>query len=171
VSPPAAPGRQRLVSVIGAGRPTPEVYDQALAAGRLLARAGFGVVTGGLGGVMEAACRGAVEEGGLTVGILPTPEAAQANPWCRVVIPSGLGQARNVLVVLAGEGALAVGGGPGTLSELGHALKAGRPVEGLLSWELPGLSRHERAETAVAALLQRLESAATDPGPACGGKP
>jgi uncharacterized protein (TIGR00725 family) len=156
VNAPAAPGRQRLVSVIGAGRPAPALYEQARQAGRLLARAGFGVVTGGLSGVMEAACRGAAEEGALTVGILPMAEAAQANPWCRVVIPSGLGQARNVLVILAGEGALAVGGGPGTLSEIGHALKAGRPVEGLLSWELPGLSRHQRADEAVAALLKRI---------------
>ncbi len=148
--------RRRLVSVIGSGSPSPELYAQAREAGRLLALAGFGVVTGGLGGVMEAACRGACDEGGFTMGILPVVDRRHANPWCQVVLPTGMGQARNVLVVLAGEGALAVGGGPGTLSEIGHALKAGRPVVGLMSWELPGLIRHAEAVAAVAELLELL---------------
>ncbi len=129
----------RLISVIGAGQAGPEVLEQAREVGRLLARAGWGVVTGGLGGVMAAAMQGAASAGGLTLGILPGADPAAANPWCRVVIPSGLGQARNVLVVQSGQAAIAISGGAGTLSEIGHALKLGRTVAGLNSWRLPGL--------------------------------
>lgn len=146
----------RLISVIGAGSPTPDARDQARQAGRLLAQRGFGVVTGGLGGVMEAACQGAFEAGGLTVGILPGSRRDQANPYCQVVIPSGMGQARNVMVVMAGEGALAVSGGAGTLSEIGHALKMGKPIVGLGTWPVPGLAEADDAAEAVELLLDRL---------------
>lgn len=146
----------RLISVIGAGSPTPAARDQARQAGRLLAQRGFGVVTGGLGGVMEAACQGAFEAGGLTVGILPGSRRGQANPYCQVVIPSGMGQARNVMVVMAGEGALAISGGPGTLSEIGHALKMRKPVVGLGTWPVPGLPEADDAAEAVELLLDRL---------------
>ncbi len=156
--PPDQPQRQPLIAVIGAGTAPPEVLEQARLAGGLLARAGYGVVTGGLGGVMEAACRGAYEAGGLSVGILPGNQARAANPWCRVVIPSGLGQARNVLVVQSGEGVLAISGGAGTLSELGHAMKLGKPLVGLMTWDLPGLEQAADAAQAVAMLLGRLPS-------------
>ena len=121
-----------------------------------MARRGFGVVCGGLGGVMQAACKGAAAEGGFTLGILPGADADAANPFCRVVIPTGLGQARNVLVVQAGLGALAVSGGAGTLSEIGHALKLGRPVVGLGSWEIPGVLKAEDPREAVDLLLSLL---------------
>jgi hypothetical protein len=104
--------------------------------GRLLAEAGAVVVCGGLGGVMEAACRGAAGAGGLTVGILPGDDRAQANAWVRVVIPTGLGELRNGLVVRAAESLIALGGEYGTLSEVALALKLGRPVVGLHTWEL-----------------------------------
>ncbi len=146
----------RLISIIGAGSPTPEARQQAREAGRLLAQRGFGVVSGGLGGVMEAACQGARECGGLTVGILPGSDRDEANPFCQVVVPTGLGQARNVLVVMAGEGALAISGGPGTLSEIGHALKMRRPVVGLGTWSVPGLPEADTPEEAVELLLDRL---------------
>lgn len=145
--------RRRLVSVIGAGTAGEPVLAWAEDVGRLLARRGFGVVCGGLGGVMEAACKGASSEGGLTVGILPGADAEAANPFCRVVIPSGLGQARNVLVVQAGLGAIAVSGGAGTLSEIGHALKIGRPVVGLGSWEIKGVLKAGDPREAVELLL------------------
>ncbi len=144
----------RLVSVIGAGSPTPGQYETAVAVGRAAARAGLGVVTGGLGGVMEAACRGCSEEGGTTVGIIPGTDPAQANPYCTIVIPTGMGQARNVLVVLTGIGAVAIGGGPGTLSEIGHALKAGKVVVGIDTWDVKGLVRAQEPEEAVARLIE-----------------
>lgn len=156
-------GAVRLVSVIGAGMASPEQYQRARDVGRLLAKRGFGVACGGLGGVMEAACRGAAESGGVAVAILPGTDRAAANRHATIVIPTGLGQARNALVVAAGEGAIAIGGGPGTLSEIGLALKAGKPVVGLDSWDIPGLAEAESARDAVDCLLDRL-----GPGPAPG---
>ncbi|KMY68202.1 hypothetical protein AAU61_00275 [Desulfocarbo indianensis] len=147
---------RKLISVIGAGSPDAQARQWAQEVGGLVARRGFGLVCGGLGGVMEAACRGCAEAGGLTVGILPGVDAAQANPWVQVVIPTGLGQARNVLVVMAGCGAIAVAGGPGTLSEIGHAIKMGRPVVGLGTWALPGLAEADTPEEAVELLFDRL---------------
>ncbi len=147
---------QPLISVIGAGTPDPRARDWARQVGRLVAERGFGVVCGGLGGVMEAACEGCRQAGGLTVGILPGSDPAAANPWVQVAIPTGLGQARNVLVVMAGQGAVAVSGGPGTLSEIGHAMKMGRPVVGLGTWSLPGLAEAESPAEAVELLLDRL---------------
>lgn len=146
----------RLISVIGAGQAPPVVLEQSQEVGRLLAQAGWGLVCGGLGGVMEAAAQGAAQAGGLTVGILPGTDPRAANPWCRVVLPSGLGQARNVLVVLAGQGAIAISGGAGTLSEIGHAQKSGRPVVGLGSWRLPGLRQATDPAQAVRCLLELL---------------
>jgi len=126
--------RARLISVIGAGACGPEVAARARELGRLLAGAGYGVVCGGLGGVMEAVCAGAFEAGGLTVGILPGPDAAAATPYVQVVIPTDLGHARNVLVVRAGLAAIAVAGGYGTLWGMALALKMGKPVISIDSW-------------------------------------
>jgi uncharacterized protein (TIGR00725 family) len=97
------------------------------------------VVCGGLGGVMEAACRGAKEAGGQTVGILPGSDRAAANEFVDVAIPTGLGEARNALVVRAADALIAVGGGYGTLSEIALALKAGKRVVGVDSWEIDGV--------------------------------
>ena len=148
--------RERLVSVIGAGTAEESSLDLARQVGGLLARRGGGVVCGGLGGVMEAACQGALAEGGLTVGILPGADPKAANPYCRLVIPSGLGQARNVLVVQAGLGAIAISGGAGTLSEIGHALKLGKPVVGLETWDIKGVLPARDPQEAVELLLMRL---------------
>lgn len=151
-----SPLHEPLVSVIGAGAPTPAQYAHAQEVGRLLAQAGYGVVTGGMGGVMEAACRGCAEAGGMSVGVIPGLERGAANAWCRVVVATGIGQARNVLVVASGLGAVAVGGGGGTLSEMGHALKMGRPVVSLGSWAIPGVGQADTPAQAVEALLARL---------------
>ena len=94
------------------------------------------LVCGGLGGVMEAACRGARSRGGETVGLLPGEDREAANGWVRLAIPTGLGEGRNLLVVRAADGVVAVGGGWGTPSEIALALRAGRPVVGLGTWEL-----------------------------------
>lgn len=149
-------GALRLVSVIGAGRATAEEYENARTVGRMLARRGFGIVCGGLGGVMEAACRGADDENGVAVAILPGTDKAEANAYAHVVIPSGMGQARNALVIAAGEGAIAVGGGAGTLSEIGLALKSLKPVVSLGSWDVAGLAEAASPEEAVDCLLDRL---------------
>jgi uncharacterized protein (TIGR00725 family) len=121
--------------------------------GRELAARGAVVVCGGLGGVMEAACRGAKEAGGRTVGILPGTDRAAANAFVDVAIASGLGEARNALVVRAADALIAVGGGYGTLSEIALALKAGKRVVGLDSWDIEGVVAVADPQAAVAAVL------------------
>lgn len=135
-----------LVAVVGPGRTADaELLTAAAAIGAALARRGVGVVCGGLGGVMEAACRGAKGEGGVTVGLLPGTDRRAANPYVDVALPSGMGEARNTLVVRAAVAVIAVGGEYGTLSEIAFALKVGVPVVGLSTW---GLSRQGRAHDA-----------------------
>lgn len=125
-----------LVAVVGPGDASDELMTVAEEVGVQLARAGVGVVCGGLGGVMEAACRGAKSQGGLTVGLLPGADPAAANPFVDVAVPTGFGEARNALVVRAAIAVIAVGGGYGTLSEIAFALKMGIPVVGIGTWQL-----------------------------------
>ena len=119
------------VSVIGGSSIDDETRAQAREVGRLLGERGHTVVCGGRGGVMEAACRGARERDAETIGILPGERRSVANDWVTTPIATGLGNARNLLVVLNGDAVIAVDGAAGTLSELGHALDFGRPVAGL----------------------------------------
>jgi uncharacterized protein (TIGR00725 family) len=116
------------VSVVGPGRATAVQTEAAGALGRGLARLGAAVVTGGLGGVMAAASRGAAEAGGLVVALLPGAAREEANPWATVVVPTGLGEGRNALVVRTSDVVVAVGGSWGTLSEVALAARAGVPV-------------------------------------------
>ena len=123
-------------------------------AGEMLGRRGITLITGGRGGVMEAASRGAAGAGGLTVGIVPGSQTAAANEWCDVVIPTGLGHARNVLTALAGDFIVAVGGGAGTLSELCFAWIHGRPIyvlQGSGGWSdrLAGGALDHRASSVI----------------------
>jgi uncharacterized protein (TIGR00725 family) len=129
---------QPYVAVVGAGEASADEIAAAEEVGRLLAERGAVLVCGGLGGVMEAACRGAKKGGGSTVGILPGRDRAAANRYVDVAIATGLGEARNALVVRAADVLIAVGGGYGTLSEIALALKGGTPVVGIGSWELAG---------------------------------
>jgi hypothetical protein len=124
------------VAVVGPGEASVEERAMAEEVGRGLAGRGAVVLCGGLGGVMEAACRGAREGGGTTIGILPGLDRGAANDFVDVALPTGLGEARNALVVRAADVLVAVGGGYGTLSEIALALKAGKPVIGLATWEL-----------------------------------
>src|SRR5262245_12456532 len=126
----------KMVAVVGSAECEAQTAGLAEEIGRLLAQQGFAVVCGGLGGVMAAACRGAKAVGGLTIGILPGTDPAAANAWVEVPIASGLGEARNILVVRAAECVIAVGGEYGTLSEIAFALKIGKPVIGLKTWQL-----------------------------------
>lgn len=105
---------------------------------------------------MEAACRGAKEAGGMTVGILPGTDRADANPYVDVAIPTGLGEARNALVVRAADAVIAIGIGYGTLSEIALALKAGKRVVGLGTWEVEGVEAADSPEAAVATVLRDL---------------
>jgi uncharacterized protein (TIGR00725 family) len=136
------------ISVIGAGQASDDEMAAAEEIGRRLAEAGAVLVCGGLGGVMEAACRGAKGCGGMTVGILPGMRREDGNPYLDVAIPTGLGEMRNALVVRASDGLVAVGGEFGTLSEIALALKAGKPVVALGGWELA------RAGEAVDAIVR-----------------
>ena len=142
------------VAVIGPGDATGDQVQAGEAVGRGLAEGGAILVCGGLGGVMAAACRGAAEAGGVTVGILPGTDRAAANQWVSVAVPTGLGELRNGLVVRAADAVIAVGGGYGTLSEVALALKTGVPVVGVGTWEIPGIETVEGPEAAVRRALE-----------------
>jgi uncharacterized protein (TIGR00725 family) len=142
------------VAVVGAGGDVAgSVLADAEAVGAELARRGAVVVCGGLGGVMAAACRGARAEGGVTLGILPGVDRADANEWVSVAVATGLGELRNGLVVRSADAVVAIAGEYGTLSEIALALKAGRRVVGLRSWEIPGVLPARDAAAAVALAL------------------
>jgi len=137
------------VSVIGGGSVDEATAELAAAVGRRLAGRGHAVVCGGLGGVMAAACRGARERGGETIGILPGEDPGAANPHVATPIATGLGHARNALVVMNGAAAIAVDGGPGTLSEIGLARAFDRPIAGLETHDVPGVEPVDSAGAAV----------------------
>ena len=145
------------MAVVGAGRATAEQEAVAEEIGRELARAGALVVCGGLGGVMEAACRGAKAGGGATLGILPGLDRTQANPFVDVPVPTGLGEARNALVVRAADALVAVGGEYGTLSEVALALKTGKRVVSLGSWDIDGVVPADSPAEAARVALQGAE--------------
>lgn len=147
------------IGVVGAGEGTASAEDEAaaFAVGRALADGGAVVVCGGLGGVMAAACRGAKQAGGTTIGILPGDARDDANEWVDVAIATGLGEARNVLVVRASDALVAVGGGYGTLSEIGFALKTGRPVVGVGTWPVDGVAIEGDPSRAAARALTLAE--------------
>jgi uncharacterized protein (TIGR00725 family) len=139
------------VAVIGSGR---EHEQRAEEVGRLLAERGCTVVTGGLGGVMAAASRGAKSAGGTTIGILPGERRADANEWIDHVVVTGIGHARNLAVAASGDAVIAVGGSWGTLAEISFASRLGRPVIVLEpGWELEGVERAASPAQAVEAAV------------------
>ena len=149
---------QPIVAVCGSGR-----YDAALdmlaeAVGRSIAASGAVLICGGLGGVMAAACRGAHAAGGVTIGVLPGGNKREANPHVLIPIATGMGQARNVIIVQTADVVIAVGGEYGTLSEIALARKLGRPVIGLQTWALGDehIIVANSPEEAVALALQQL---------------
>jgi uncharacterized protein (TIGR00725 family) len=134
------------VAVSGGGAdPGPEALEAAREVGRRLAEAGATLVCGGLGGVMEAAARGAAQAGGEVIGILPGTDPADANEHCTRVVATGTGHARNLAVVASADAVIAIAGEWGTLSEIAFARRLGRPVVTLGSWELKGAGAMERA--------------------------
>jgi hypothetical protein len=125
-----------LIAVVGGGQCSAEEEKLAEAVGRGLARRGVILICGGLGGVMEAACKGAKSERGTTIGILPGEDRSAANPYVDIPIVTGIGYARNLIVVKSAQAVIAIDGSYGTLSEIAHALQSGIPVIGLNTWSL-----------------------------------
>ncbi|MBO8127679.1 MAG: TIGR00725 family protein [Peptococcaceae bacterium] len=124
------------IGVIGAAECSEEIARVAYEVGRGIAARGAVLICGGRGGVMEAAARGAREAGGVVIGILPGRDRSEGNPYLSFSIATGLGEARNAVIARACDALIAVSGGYGTLSEIGLALKMGKPVVGLHTWRL-----------------------------------
>ena len=125
-----------LIAVIGSGECSLEEAKVAEAVGREIARRGAILICGGLGGVMEAACKGAASEGGITIGVLPGDNPHTANPYVKIPIVTGMGYARNVIIAKSAQVVIAIGGKYGTLSEIAFALQGGIPVVGVNTWSL-----------------------------------
>lgn len=156
-----------IIAVIGGSTCSVDEAQIAEAVGRELARRGATLVCGGLGGIMEAACRGAKSAGGLTIGILPGDDRRSANPYVDVPIVTGMGHARNAIVVKTAQAVIAIDGSYGTLSEIALALQNGIRVIGLDTWNLslhgqpdssiiPAQSAVDAVEKAIAA-AEKLE--------------
>jgi hypothetical protein len=163
--------KPEYISVVGGGRCGAAEYSLAEEVGRLVAQRGATLVCGGLAGVMEAAARGAREAGGATIGILPGHDRALGNPYLDHVITTGIGHARNLAVVSSGDAVIAIGGGYGTLSEIGLAAKIGRPVVILAGWRLQNDQGTEGvwyASSAPEAMALVDEALASDPDPLAG---
>jgi uncharacterized protein (TIGR00725 family) len=125
---PVLKGTATLIGVLGASRAEPALYAAAAALGKSIAARGWWLVSGGLGGVMEASCRGAREAGGHTVGILPGLDRRDANPWVELAIATGLAEARNTIITRSAHACVALPGSYGTLSEIAFCLKFGTPL-------------------------------------------
>jgi uncharacterized protein (TIGR00725 family) len=156
----------KIVGVIGSSKAEPELLKLAEEVGAEIARNRAAVVCGGLSGVMEAVCRGARKEGGLTIGIIPSDERSDANPFVQIPIVTGMGMGRNVMLVKTADVLIAVGGEFGTLSEIAHALNLGKKVIGLRTWKLekahtksiPNLVEVDTAKKAVALALEEISA-------------
>ncbi|MDD3818824.1 MAG: TIGR00725 family protein [Actinomycetota bacterium] len=154
------------ISVIGGSDIDNEIYNLAYDVGREIAKSGAVLICGGLAGTMEAACKGAKKEGGLTIGILPTINENDANRYVDIKIPAGIGYARNMIVVLSSHAVIAVDGSSGTLSEIAYALTFKKPVIGLKTWELrpchgnmlPDIIRVRTAKEAVNLALEEAKT-------------
>jgi len=146
--------RARILAVIGAGHCDAATAERAREVGRRLAERGCVLLTGGLGGVMEAASRGAAEAGGLVLAVLPGADPSTANPHVALAVASGMGDARNAILANTAEAFVAIAGEHGTLSEIAFALKRGKRVVSLGSWEVDPAVRVARSpEEAVSLAL------------------
>jgi uncharacterized protein (TIGR00725 family) len=153
-----ATGSRKQIGVIGAGACSEEAESLAENVGREIARKGAVLLCGGLGGVMEAASRGAKKEGGTTLGVLPGIRREDANPWIDVAILSGMGHARNALIAQSSDVLIAVGGEYGTLSEIALGMKMGKPVVVLESkWKIEGTQQVKNPKEAVETAFRLIE--------------
>lgn len=147
-----------FIGVIGAGSCSKKIYDLAVEVGREVAKSDGVLVCGGLGGVMEGAARGAKENGGITIGILPTSKRSDANPYIDYPIPTGLGEARNILVVKSSDVVISLPGKYGTLSEMAFCLKLRKPLVNLSDWDLaPEIIKAKNPQEAVKLALSMVE--------------
>lgn len=166
MSQPQGDQKCRFIAVIGGSQCSSEAAKLAEEVGRELVRRGIILICGGLGGVMEAACKGVDSEGGIAVGILPGSDRYAANPHVSIPIVTNMGYARNVIVVKSAQAVIAIDGSYGTLSEIAHALQSRIPVIGLNTWSLslngqiddsiiPAQNAREAVEKAIAAVKER----------------
>lgn len=146
-----------IIAVIGGSEAPEAVLAQAEVVGRELAKRGCILICGGHRGVMEAACRGASEAGGLTIGVMPEDDRSQANPYIRIPIVTGIGLARNRTIVLSADAVIAIDGGYGTLSEIAYALQAGKPVVGLGTWSFSSNGAEDEAIKRAGDPMQAVE--------------
>ena len=158
-----------IIAVIGGSSATKEEMARAAAIGKGLAESGAILVCGGRGGIMEAACRGARQGGGIAVGILPGTSKDEANPYVNIPIVTGMGEARNIIIARSAQVVIAIGGSYGTLSEIAYALRFGTPVIGLGTWHmdreahpLPPIHRVDSPEKAVSLALELINQDAPD---------
>jgi uncharacterized protein (TIGR00725 family) len=149
---------KKIIAVIGGRKTEKALLSEAEEVGRLIARRGATLVCGGLGGVMEAASKGAKSEGGVTVGILPQNDSKDANKYIDIPLATGLGISRNVIIARAADALVAVGGAYGTLSEIAFALQIGKPVIGIKTWDIKGVISVENAVDAVNKVFELLNS-------------
>ncbi|MEW6740967.1 MAG: TIGR00725 family protein [Nitrospirota bacterium] len=146
--------QQKIIAVIGAGNADENTLRIAEEAGKLIAKRNAILICGGLGGVMEAAAKGAKSEGGITVGILPQGHKSDANPYIDIPVATGFGEGRNVIIVRSADALIAVGGEYGTLSEIALGLKTGKPVMGINTWDIKGIIKVDNAEDAVSEVFE-----------------
>jgi len=140
---------KKIIAVIGAATADRPLLDIAEEVGRLIAKKEAVLICGGLGGVMEAAAKGARSEGGMTIGILPQPHKEEANPYIEIPVVTGLGEGRNVIIARTADALIAIGGEYGTLSEIAFGLKTGKPVIGIQTWDIKGVMKADNATDAL----------------------
>lgn len=150
--------KHKIVGVIGGSECTSEEYRIAEEVGRLIAKAGALLVCGGRTGVMEAACKGASEAKGITIGVLPSDDVHQANPYVTIPIATGMGIGRNIIIVRSAAALIAINGRYGTISEISFALQLGKPVFALKPWlNIPGVQLVETASEAVEKAIKSID--------------
>ncbi len=145
---------KKIIGVIGGSAVDQTAFETAYEVGRLIAEAGAILICGGLTGVMEAACKGAKEAGGTTIGILPGLYVDDANPYVDIPVATGLGHGRNLVIINTAQAMIAISGRYGTLSEIGFALQSGKPVYGLGTWDIDGVVACASPEEAVLKALE-----------------
>ncbi len=153
-----------IIGVIGGANVNDEIYDQAVQVGKLIAESGATLICGGLSGVMEGACKGVFEAGGMTIGIIPGMQRDDANPYVRLPIVTGMAQARNFIIVRTAYALVAIDGSYGTLSEIGGGMNVGTPIVSLGSWDVPNAGEVStelffKADSPEAAVAKALELA------------
>jgi uncharacterized protein (TIGR00725 family) len=149
-------GSKPIIAIVGAGKCSKKLRDMAAEVGRYVAENGGVVVCGGMGGIMEGAARGASEGGGISIGILPTDNKEDANEFIDYVIPTGFGEARNIMVVRTADVVVAFPGKYGTLSEMAFALHAKKPVISVSAWKLGDEITHVKTAQEAAELAMKL---------------